>query len=72
MAKKEQLEEPQAKVQKLMREGHVTEQIQQKDTMAEELVQNTEVDLTCELISKAVLSAAGNATAFTLRSRPDM
>ena len=59
MAKKEQLEEPRAKVRKLMREGHVTEQIQQKDKMTKELVKNTEVDLKCELIRRPVLIARG-------------
>ena len=66
IAKKEQLEKSRAEIQKLMREGHVTEQIQQKEKITKELVQNTDVDLMCEFISKPVLSATGNATGFCL------
>ena len=64
MAKKEQLEKSRAKVQKLMREGHVTEQIQQKEKMTKELVENTDVDLEFELISKPVLSITGRNLVF--------
>ena len=45
MAKKEQLEESRAKLHNLMRESHITEQLQQKEQISQELTSHLDVEL---------------------------
>ena len=59
MAKKEQLEETRTKVHKWLRGSHVTEQIQQKQQISEELAKKSEVELGYELMSKLVIIPTG-------------
>ena len=60
MSKKEQLEESRIKVQRWLRDSHVTEQIQQRQQMSEELKRYLDVELNCELRSKPAIVNKGN------------
>ena len=59
MSKKEQLEESRIKVQRWLRDSHVTEQIQQRQQMSEELKRYLDIELSCELISKPAIVYLG-------------
>ena len=60
MSKKEQLEESFIKVQRWLRDSHVTEQIQQRQEMSEELKKYLDVELSCEFTSRPVIINKGN------------
>ena len=60
MSKKEQLEESHIKVQRWLRDSHVTEQIQQRQEMSEELQRYLDGELSCELTSKPAIINKGN------------
>ena len=60
MSKKEQLEESRIKVQRWLRDSHVTEQIQQRQEMSEELKRYLDVELSCELTSRPIIVNKGN------------
>ena len=59
MSKKEQLEESRNKVQRWLRDSHVTEQIQQRQQMSEELKRYLDVELNCELTSRPAIVYLG-------------
>ena len=45
MSQKEQLEESRMRLQKLLRDSHVTEQIQQKEQLTQQIGKNLDVQL---------------------------
>ena len=59
MAKKEQLEQPQAKVRRLMRDSHVAEQLKQKTALTKQLAPNLDIDLLCKPIKKPLVVSRG-------------
>ena len=60
LAKKEQLQESASKVRRIMRDGHSTDKIRQKQQMTEELQERIDVDFSsCELASNSTLLVTG-------------
>ncbi|XP_067941718.1 uncharacterized protein [Watersipora subatra] len=60
MAKKERLEESCSEVRKWLRESHVTEKVEQRQQMTDELVNNTDVKVDCPLTRTPALIHSSN------------
>ncbi|XP_067943234.1 uncharacterized protein [Watersipora subatra] len=65
MAKKERLEESCSEVRKWLRESHVTQKVEQRQQMTDELVNNTDVNIDC-LITRTPALIQTNKQPFQL------
>ena len=59
MSQKEQLEESRMKVQKLLRDSHVTEQIQQKEQLTQQITKNVKEKLEFKLTKLPIVITQG-------------
>ena len=59
MSQKEQLEEFRIRVQKLLKDSHVTEQIQQKEQLTQQIGKNLDVQLEFKLTKLPIVITQG-------------